>query len=389
VHVLFLTHNFPRHDGDRPGSFLLRLGRALVDAGARVSVLAPSAPGLATRETTSGLRVERVRYAPGRLETLAYGGDMIARVRGTLAGTPLLAAMLGALAVRTRSVARREQVDVVHAHWWFPSGVAAAAAHLGAGWPLVTTLHGSDLRIARDVAPMRGLFRRVARTSARVVAVSAWLADEAERLAPGIDVDVAPMPVDPAPFATPASPPADRLLFVGKLDEQKGSAWLLRALARMHRPATVDLVVAPGGDEGAIRALAGSLGVADRLRWHGVLSTERLAGLHRASTALVVPSVDEGLGLVAVEAQLAGRPVVAFDSGGLRDIVVDGETGRLVPPRDVDALARALDDVLGRPDRGAALGAAGRRRALGRFSPEAAARRHLEIYRAAGGGARE
>ena len=383
MRVLFLTHNFPRHEGDHPGSFLLRLARALEGVGVEVIVLAPSAPGLARSERIDGIEVERVRYAPRSLETLAYGGDMTSRVRRSFTGAPLLASLLLAAASRTRTSVLRRAVDVVHAHWWFPSGLAAATARLPRSVPLVTTLHGSDLRIARDVAPMRPLFRAVARATDRLVAVSSWLADEAERLLPGREVDVAPMPADVERFVAGGEPPPDRLLFVGKLDEQKGSAWLLRALARMRQPATLDLVVAPGVDEAPTRALAASLGVADRLRWHGQLPPARLAERYRATTAVVVPSVDEGLGLVAVEAQLSARPIVAFDSGGLRDVVVDGETGRLVPPRDADALARALDELLERPDRGAALGAAGRTRALERFSPDAVARRHIELYRAA------
>ena len=63
MRVLFLTHNFPRHEGDHPGSFLLRLARALGDAGVEVVVLAPAAPGLAARERIEGIEVERVRGA--------------------------------------------------------------------------------------------------------------------------------------------------------------------------------------------------------------------------------------------------------------------------------------------------------------------------------------
>ena len=383
MRVLFVTHNFPRREGDHPGSFLLRLARALGDAGVEVLALAPSAPELARREWLEGIEVERVRYAPARLETIAYGGDMVSRVKGSLSGAPLLAALLAATAAHARALVRRRAVDLVHAHWWFPSGLAAAWARLPRATPLVTTLHGSDLRIARDVAAMRPLFRAVDRASARLATVSTWLADEAERLLPGREVDVAPMPVDVARFTPGGPPPAGRLLFVGKLDEQKGSEWLLRALPLMRATASLDLVVAPGADEAPARALAASLGVAGRLRWHGQVAPDRLAELYREATIVVVPSIEEGLGLVAVEAQLCGRPVVGFESGGLRDVVADGETGRLVPPRDSAALARALDELLERPDRGAALGAEGRRRALERFAPEAVARRHLAIYRAA------
>jgi len=112
-----------------------------------------------------------------------------------------------------------------------------------------------------------------------------------------------------------------------------------------------------------------------------LLEQAALAERYREATALVVPAVDEGLGMTAIEALLSATPVVAFASGGLTDSVVDGETGLLVPPRDVDALAAALDRLLDLDDQGAALGAAGRRRALELFSPAAAARRYAAIYR--------
>jgi glycosyltransferase involved in cell wall biosynthesis len=98
---------------------------------------------------------------------------------------------------------------------------------------------------------------------------------------------------------------------------------------------------------------------------------------------MVVPSVDEGLGLAAVEALLCETPVVAFNSGGLTDVVRDGQTGILVPPADMEALARALDDILASEERGRTLGVAGRIYALATFAPESAARRYADIYREA------
>jgi glycosyltransferase involved in cell wall biosynthesis len=127
--------------------------------------------------------------------------------------------------------------------------------------------------------------------------------------------------------------------------------------------------------------LARELGIAARVRWHGQLSQSELPRLYQSAAAVVVPSAEEGLGLVAVEALLCETPVVAFDSGGLRDVIQHDRTGLLVPPGDSTALARTLDDLLGRDGRGSDLGKAGRLYALSAFAPESAARRYAEIYR--------
>ena len=94
-----------------------------------------------------------------------------------------------------------------------------------------------------------------------------------------------------------------------------------------------------------------------------------------------MPSVEEGLGLVAAEAALCELPVVAFDSGGVRDLVLHDRTGALVPTVSSEALAAAIDALLARGDQGAALGAAGREHALATVSPAAVARRYAGIYR--------
>ena len=185
------------------------------------------------------------------------------------------------------------------------------------------------------------------------------------------------------PRPLPSRPPGPtRLLFVGRLTRQKGVDLLLHALALLPPAVALD-VVGDGEERAALDALALSLGLASRVTWHGAQPGPALPDYYRAAVALVVTSVDEGLGLVAVEAQLCETPVVAFASGGLIDVVEHGVTGMLVEQRDPATLAAAIAAVIASADRGAALGRAGRERALSQFDPAVAARRYVDIYRAA------
>ncbi|HEX3158922.1 MAG TPA: glycosyltransferase [Gemmatimonadaceae bacterium] len=380
--ALFLTHNFPRTAGDAPGSFVLRLARALRGEGVEVRVVAPAAPGVAAEDCFDGIVVERFRYAPRRYETLAYTGTMASDVSESLSAKLALLGLLGAefrSAVRSR---REFQPDLVHAHWWFPSGLVGSWTSALGGVPLVTTLHGSDVRLARQAAVARVPFRRVVAASALLTTVSRWLADEARQIDAAADPMVAPMPVATELFSPGGARSPDQLLFVGRLNAQKGVADLLRALASLPASVTLD-AVGDGPDAAMLRALASELGVAERVRWVGALCQPALAALYQRAAALVVPSTDEGLGLVAVEAMLCETPVIAYASGGLPDVVHHERTGLLVPPGDVDALGTAIRDLLGRADRGAALGQAGRLFALGNFAPESVARRYATLYRSA------
>jgi len=117
----------------------------------------------------------------------------------------------------------------------------------------------------------------------------------------------------------------------------------------MRQRPSVDIVVGVGSAPGDVQGLVQELGLAERIRWHPLLPQAQLADLYRQTTALVAPFVDEGLGLVAIEAQMSELPVVGFRSGGLTDVVVDGQTGLLVPPGDEPALAAALDRLLACP----------------------------------------
>jgi glycosyltransferase involved in cell wall biosynthesis len=380
--VLFLTHAFPRFDGDVAGGFLLRLASALGELGVDVNVVAPASAGVAERAKLNGTGIDRFHYAPRKYETLAYGGNMAEQVRDSWSARFTMLGFLGA-EFRSAVRARREmQPDVVHAHWWFPSGLVGTWLSKLSHTPLVTTLHGTDVRIARSVSMSRPAFRHVLQNSRATTAVSRWLAHEAQSLVSTPAPMVAPMPVATELFSPGGTRAKDRVLFVGRLTKQKGLDLLIRALAKL--PANISLDVVGDGDERPIlENLARELGLGKRLRWHGSKPQEALVNFYRSATAVVVPSADEGLGLVAVEAMLCETPVVAFESGGLPDVVQHERTGFLVSERSPEALAVAISQLLSRPDRGQALGAAGRMHALATFAPESVARRYIDIYRSA------
>ena len=380
MNVLFLTHSFPRSEGDAAGSFILRLAVALRGEGITVRVVAPAAPGLSASEEIEGVTVDRFRYAPRRFERLAYTGNMASDVASSWSAKLAMVGFLGSDFVHAVRARRSFEPDVVHAHWWFPNGVVGTWVGGLAHVPLVTTLHGTDVRLARTVGVARPLFAHVLRHSAAVTTVSRWLRDETESLAPGVHPQVAPMPVATSLFEPGATRDGASLLFVGRLNEQKGLKHLLYAMASMKSKPALE-VVGDGPDREPLRQLADELGVASRIRWHGQLSQGALAPLYQRASAIVLPSVDEGLGLVAVEALLCETPVVAFDSGGLRDVIQHEKTGLLVKTGDRAELAATLDNLLARDGRGGELGRAGRLYALSAFAPESAARRYAEIYR--------
>lgn len=378
--VLFLTHNYPRKTGDASGSFILLLARALGAEGVTVRVVAPASPGVADHETADGIKVDRFHYAPKGHETLAYGGNMATQVKESWGARVKLLGFLGA-EFRCAVHARREfEPDIIHAHWWFPNGLVGTWTARMSDLPLITTLHGTDVRLARTVAFSRPGFRHVMQHSAAVTAVSQFLADEAQKVVSTSAPIVAPMPVATDLFSPGGSRAANRLLFVGRLNAQKGIELLLRALAVTTTGASLD-IVGDGPDAERLKALAGQLEIGERVRWIGALPQQQLTEYYRSAAALVVPSVNEGLGLVAVEAQLCETPVIAFDSGGLSDVVSNGRTGVLIADISASALAQGIDALLASPDRGAALGAAGRLHALATFAPESVARRYATIYK--------
>ncbi len=307
---------------------------------------------------------------------------------------PYMAAFAGEL----REQWAAEPPDVVHAHFWM-SGLAALDAAEGLDIPVVHTFHALGTvkhrhQGARDPSPPRrnALERSIANRVDRIVATCS---DEVfELLRMGVDrgrVSVVPCGVDLERFEPrgPAEPRAgtrQRIVAACRLVERKGIADAVRAL--VHVP-DAELHVAGGPDADALgadpeaarlRALADELGIGERLVLRGRVGRDAMPALLRSADVVACAPWYEPFGIVPLEAMACGVPVVATAVGGQIDTVVHDLTGLHVPPRDPGALGAALARLLADPERRAAQGRAGRRRAQRSFGWERIAASTQAVY---------
>ncbi len=344
--------------GPRTGE---RDGAKVLPAPARLRLIAApmgQAGGGMGRITAYLLQEQERRADLAPLEVLDSRGD------GAAALSVLRVARAAA---RIATLAVRGQVSVLHVNVAergsvARKGVLAGVARL-CGVPVVLHLHAAQIVAFHDALPWAGrwLVRRMFRTAALCVVLgepwrrwvgSLGVPDERIRvLRNGVPrLSGWRARAQGAPF---------RLLFLGNLFERKGIADLLVALAHPGIPACT-LLVAGGGDVGRYSARAEALGLGGRVRFAGWVDQAGAAACLAEADALVLPSYDEGLPLVILEALSLGVPVVTTPVGAIPEVLADGDTALLVPPGDVAALAAALRRLAGDPALAARLSERGR-----------------------------
>lgn len=215
-----------------------------------------------------------------------------------------------------------------------------------------------------------------------VVANSDWVARRLR--ADGMEVDGALRYGIPDRGARPPLVPPPTMAYAGRLVPEKGVEVLLRATALLAErlPRVRLLVVGEGPEEERLRGLTTELGLEERVRFLGRVERERVTEVLAPAWVQVVPSVwEEPFGLVAAEAMMRGTAVVASDTGGLTEQVIEGRTGMLVPPDDAGALARAVLPLLGDRETAERLGGEARQVAVERFSEDRYVDDVIGLYR--------
>jgi D-inositol-3-phosphate glycosyltransferase len=390
---------------DQPGTgdaggmnvYVVELSRRLAALGVQVDVItrATSSELPPAVELTPGVTVRHVTAGP--FEGLAKE-DLPAQLCAVTAGL-----------MRIEAVREPGWYDVVHSHYWLSGQVAWLAAER---WdvPLVHTMHTmakvKNLALADDDTPeplareigeaqvVAAADRLVANTDEEGKAlIELYDADPAQvvTVPPGVDLEMfRPGPAAAARQRLGLPAGASVLLFVGRIQPLKAPDVLLRAVARLlaEQPSLRErLVVAVvGGLSGSglahpdsLRGLARELGLSDVVRFTDPVPQPALADWYRAADLTVVPSYSESFGLVAIESQACGTPVVAAAAGGLRTAVRDGVSGVLVDGHDPGDYAAVLGELLADDQRRRALGRGAIAHAAG-FSWAATASGMLDVY---------
>jgi D-inositol-3-phosphate glycosyltransferase len=260
-----------------------------------------------------------------------------------------------------------QSYDLVHSHYWLSGWVGCQVAH---AWdvPHVSTFHTLSLfkrltfeaqeppvreSIERDVANQADLVVAFSEEE-RALLQSAYAAgaDKVRVTTEGVDLSLfSPRDKQEARKRLGLESEAPTVLYVGRLEAFKGTHVLLRAMALLQDPDKARLVVVGGGgsedpEAVALHQLAMELGIGDRVIWQDAVPQEDLPDYYAAADVCAVPSYHESFGLVALEAMACGTPVVAASVGGLRSLVVDGETGLLADPNTPEVFAQRLQALL-------------------------------------------
>lgn len=289
-----------------------------------------------------------------------------------------------ALGARLLRLLLRRRYDMLFCGVAYPAAILAWLARRLFGTPYVVYSHGEDASSVKDSPRKKPLLSRALRAARAVMVNSRFTRAEVETFGlRGEDIQIIPPGIDPTPYEQAAAESAAALrerlgltgkrviLTVARLScPRKGHDTVIRALPAL-REAVPDLhyLIVGRGNPSVLHTLARQQGVADRVTILTSVTDEDLPALYRLCDVYVMVSrydpdsrEVEGFGIVYLEAAACGKPCVAGSEGGSGDAVADGETGLVVPPADVAAVAAALRTLLTNPELAARMGAAGRER---------------------------
>jgi glycosyltransferase involved in cell wall biosynthesis len=373
MNVLILTTTFPRWIDDPVPSFIYDLSLRLAKRGLNVVVLAPFHHRSKKFETFQSVKVYRYQYFwPSRYQRLAYDGGILSNLkRGFLERIQLLTLFFSQM-YHTLKIVNKEKIDLIYSHWILPNGLVGAMCSRLLRKKHIFTEHAGGVAALRKIPFRRYILRFIISNTVKATAVSGYIKD---RLLSLIDdeefrkefekkVVVLPMGVDTKKFyplknveqlkSEYGFTTSKLILFIGRIVEKKGLQYMIRAMPKiLEKEKDLKLLICGDGPlRNTMEKLSNELGVSNNIIFRGYITEKEKIDLMHLSDLLVVPSIvtdtgdTEGLPVVIIEGLASGLPIVASNTGGINDIIVDNFNGRLVPQKDIETLAETVIELL-------------------------------------------
>ena len=401
--VCLLTHGYPCFPTDTTAPFIESIAETLQEHGVDVTVLTPDTQKLHRTATDHNVNLQTYRYFfPRRLQQLGYSNTLVNDCKMKKYVYLLAPFMFLSGIFHLIRFYDKQRFDVIHAHWLLPNGFIGAIAAKWCQVPLVLTVHGSDLFVAKLNPFFKWMSKWTLKQTVKVTSSSPTFLQMVETLGAAkekqclVNHGTTPAEFPPAEhqqlvdLRQTLSIPEDHLIVfsLGRIVLKKGFEYLIQALPQIREkvPNVTVIIGGDGSDLPRLKSIAKEQGVSEYIRFPGTISRADVSVYFHLSDIFTLPAVFDpkgnvdGCPIVIMEAMACGKPVVVTDISGIPEAVLHDETGFLVGEKDPDALATAIVSLLTDSEKRTRFGSAGQQRLLHELTWEKTIQQFIDIY---------
>ncbi|MCK4448319.1 MAG: glycosyltransferase family 4 protein [Candidatus Marinimicrobia bacterium] len=363
--ICLLTPGYPRYKGDDSSvkDYLHDLGKNLTKSGIEVHVLAPHAEGINKEEVMDGVYIHRFQYFyPSSFQTLAYTVGILEKIK-TIEGKMQVPFFFLSLLFNTIKLIRKEKIDVINSHWLLPQGLVGAICKKIFKIPHISTIHAAGLFGLEHLPFKRKIANFIVKNTDEIIVVSFYIGERLLHLiSPELNKNtekkliILPMGIDVQSFQITNNKiellseykisSKFNLLFLGRLGEKKGIPYLINAMPSIiSQIEDVNLIICGNGPlRKELEQLVKSMNLEKYVRFTGFVSNGEKIDYFHLADILIVPSIvaqsgdTEGLPVTILEGLAAGKPIIASDVSGVKDIIKDGYNGFLVEQKNPEQI---------------------------------------------------
>ena len=372
IKVLVLATTFPRWQNDTTPAFVYELSKRLHADGLEIVVLAPHYHGAKKFEMMDGMKVYRFLYFwPAKYQKLVYDGGILPNIkRSHLAKIQVPLLVLLEL-YHTFKIIRKDKIDVIHSHWIIPSGLIGALCKKFFGIRHVLTIHAAGLFALERLPFKTNIANFIVNNSDEITVVSSYIEKRLMNLVSpdlqemlNIKLSIIPMGVHVESFQNKVdieqlkskynATSKTTLLFIGRLAEKKGIQYLIKAMLNITSINNdVNLIICGDGPlRQELQQQVKDMKLEIFVRFAGYISDKEKIDYLKLSDILVVSSIvtdsgdTEGLPVVVLEGLAAGKPIIASDVSGMKDVIKDGVNGFLIEQKDSGLIADKVVELI-------------------------------------------